>query len=273
VPAKKTRQPGKGKAVYLLSADRKYRRLSLKKVSDRVKAVRRRKRVPKAATAAVAESPLVEHRDPMPDRVAAVAVAIAALILVTSLVGASWDSSPAEDTQVAVAQPAPTEAPVVLTADMASAPVIRATPPAPVPAPVPTPVPAAKSPAKTEASPAPAAVASPVPVRPTETPTVARVEVDAQPVATAASLDTVTISGCLDFDGKSAWLKDASGADAVQSRSWRSGFLKKRSPRIALVDGPISAEAYDGRRVSVTGVLVDREMRVSSLQPIADDCK
>jgi hypothetical protein len=97
--------------------------------------------------------------------------------------------------------------------------------------------------------------------------------VEVHPVAAAAAVDTVTISGCLDFDGKSAWLKDTSGDDAPRARSWRSGFLRKRSSRIALVDGPSSAKAYDGRLVSVTGVLVDREMRVSSLKPIAGDCE
>ncbi len=108
--------------------------------------------------------------------------------------------------------------------------------------------------------------------RPTET-TKARSEAEAHSAVAAASIDTVTISGCLDFDGKSTWLKDTSGVDAPRTRSWRSGFLRKRSPRIALVDGPTSAEAYDGRLVSVTGVLVDREMRVSSLKPIAGDCE
>jgi hypothetical protein len=67
-------------------------------------------------------------------------------------------------------------------------------------------------------------------------------------------------------------LKDASGADAPRARNWRSGFLKKRSPRIALVGGAGSASSYDGRRVAVTGVLADREMRVDSLKPIAGDC-
>ena len=81
----------------------------------------------------------------------------------------------------------------------------------------------------------------------------------------------VTITGCLDYDGKSAWLKETSG-DVPRSRSWRSGFLKKRSPRIALVDGPTNASAYDGRRVSVTGVLIDREMRVNSVHPIEGEC-
>jgi hypothetical protein len=39
-----------------------------------------------------------------------------------------------------------------------------------------------------------------------------------------------------------------------------------------LADGPMGASAYDGRRVTVTGVLVDREMRVHSLKPSAGDC-
>jgi hypothetical protein len=84
-------------------------------------------------------------------------------------------------------------------------------------------------------------------------------------------LDTVTISGCLEYDGKSAWLKDASGDEAPRTRSWRSGFFRKRSPRIALGD-LTDAPAYDGRRVTVTGVLVDREMRVNSLKPSAGNC-
>jgi hypothetical protein len=95
--------------------------------------------------------------------------------------------------------------------------------------------------------------------------------VDASPAA-VKPLDTVTISGCLEYDGKSAWLKDASGADAPTTRSWRSGFLRKRSPRIALVNGPAGASTYDGRPVTVTGVLVDREMRVDSLKPSAGNC-
>jgi len=264
VPAKKTRPSGK--AVYLLSADRKYRRLSLKKVSERVKAVRRRKRAPKAATAG--ESPKAVHRDLAPEKVATIAVVLAALILVASLVGASWDSSPAAEIQVAAAQP---EVPAVLTADVASVPVVRAKPL--------TASPAVNAPRASNASPVPAAVTSTATLRRTEITETTKAQpsasAEAYPVAaaTAAPVDTVTISGCLDFDGKSAWLKDSSGVDAPRTRSWRSGFLKKRSSRIALVDGPSSAAAYDGRLVSVTGVLVDREMRVSALRPIAGDCE
>ena len=191
------------------------------------------------------------------------------------LAGGSWPSTSSVDPQVAAAQ---TENPAVLTADVAGAPA--------VPAKVPAVSPAANAPRESNASPVRPAVTSTATSRPMET-TKARAETapvppsparpsspaDAHSAAAAASIDTVTISGCLDFDGKSAWLKDTSGVDAPRTRSWRSGFLRKRSPRIALVDGPSSAEVYDGRLVSVTGVLVDREMRVSSLKPIAGDCE
>jgi hypothetical protein len=280
VPAKKTRQ-GKaaskpaGKAVYLLSADRKYRRLSLKKISERAKGTRRPARgrsIVKAVTPA--ETPSLAHREVAPAKVASIALVLSGLILVASLVGASWSASPAADTSVAAAQKEDVR---VLTADVASSPAIPVKPDiAPSVAKVP-PVPSA--------SPVPAAVTTTAVLRATETvkvrteiapapaPVRASALADTQVAVPAASIDTVTISGCLDFDGKAAWLKNTSGIDTPRTRSWRSGFLKKSTPRIALVDGPASVEAYDGRQVSVTGVLVDRQMHVSSLKPIADDCQ
>jgi hypothetical protein len=274
VPAKKTRQPGK--AVYLLSADRKFRRLSLKKISERVKGARRRMRGRSIAKTATAAEPVsIAARTPAPARVAAIALVIAGVFLLATLAGGSWPSASSVDPQVAAAQ---TENAAVLTADVASAPVVRAKPL--------TASPTANAPRAVNALPVPAALNAKATSQPTETakpraeiapvpPSPARpsAPADTHSAAAAASIDTVTISGCLDFDGKSAWLKDASGVDAPRTRSWRSGFLKKRSSRIALVDGPNSAEAYDGRLVSVTGVLVDREMRVSSLKPIAGDCE
>ena len=277
MPAKKTRQPGKtGKAVYLLSADRKFRRLSLKKISERVKGARRRTRGRSIAmTAAAAEPVSTAARNPAPAKVASIALVLAGLFLLAMLAGGSWPSTSSMDPQVAAAQ---TENAAVLTADVAGAPA--------VPAKAPAVSPAANAPRASKASPVRPALTSTATSRPTET-TKARAEIapvpplparasasaDVHSAAAAASIDTVTLSGCLDFDGKSAWLKDTSGVDAPRTRSWRSGFLRKRSPRIALVDGPSSAEVYDGRLVSVTGVLVDREMRVSSLKPIAGDCE
>ena len=277
MPAKKTRQPGKtGKAVYLLSADSKFRRLSLKKISERVKGARRRARGRSIAKAATAGEPApTAARNPAPATVASIALVFAGLFLLATLAGGSWPSASSVDPQVSAAQ---AENASVLTADVASAPVVRAKPL--------TASPAANAPRAVNALPVPAAVNAKATSQPTEAakpraeiapvpPSPARpsASADAHSAAAAASIDTVTISGCLDFDGKSTWLKDTSGVDAPRTRSWRSGFLRKRSPRIALVDGPGSAEAYDGRLVSVTGVLVDREMRVSSLKPIAGDCE
>ena len=277
MPAKKTRQPGKtGKAVYLLSADRKFRRLSLKKISERVKGARRRTRGRSIAKTATAAEPVsIAARSPAPAKVASIALVLAGLFLLAMLAGGPWPSASSVDSEVAAAQ---TENAAVLTADVSSAPAVPAKRLAVSPA--------ANAPRESNASPVRPAVTSTATSRPTET-TKARAEIERVPpsparpsaladmhsAAAAASIDTVTISGCLDFDGKSAWLKNATGVDAPRTRSWRSGFLKKRSSRIALVDGPSSAEAYDGRPVSVTGVLVDREMRVSSLKPIAGDCE
>jgi hypothetical protein len=274
VPAKKTRKSADG-ARYLLSADRKFRRLSLKKISARVKSARSKTRARSTAKAAAPSEPLMPPIHNSEHGNAPVAIVLGGAVLFAVFVGVLWSS------------PAPvnaTENAAALAADVASVPAVHVEPPAA--APVMSPIVA--TPAAVNASPAPAAVApAPKPALvPTEVvkprteivplPVVARssAPVEAQPaVVQAAAIDTVTISGCFDYDGKSAWLKDTSGVDAPKSRSWKSGFLKKRSPRIALVDGPTNASAYDGRRVSVTGVLADREMRVNSISPIEGACE
>jgi len=63
-------------------------------------------------------------------------------------------------------------------------------------------------------------------------------------------------------------------ADASKSRCWRSGFLKKGSTSIEVVDAANRLKLTDhvGQRVSVTGVLVDREIHVRSLQRVATSC-
>ena len=275
MPAKKTRKSADG-ARYLLSADRKFRRLSLKKISASVKSARSKTRARSTAKAATPSEPLMPAMHNSEHGNAPVALVLGGAVLFAVVVGVLWSS------------PAPvnaTESAAVLAADVASVPAVHAEPPAA--APVVSPV--VSAPAAVNASPAPAAV-TPAP-KPTSVPTevvrprteivplpvVARssAPVEAQPevVSAPAVVDTVTISGCFDHDGKSAWLKDTSGVDAPKSRSWKSGFLKKRSPRIALVDGPTNAAAYDGRRVSVTGVLTDREMRVNSISQIAGACE
>jgi hypothetical protein len=86
----------------------------------------------------------------------------------------------------------------------------------------------------------------------------------------------VTITGCLEatIDHDEFRLTDTEGADAPKARSWRSGFLKKRSSPVALVelsDTP-ALRKYVGYRVVATGLLTSRELRVRSLQSAGASC-
>jgi hypothetical protein len=85
-----------------------------------------------------------------------------------------------------------------------------------------------------------------------------------------ASVPSVTITGCLDNEDGTFRLTDASGAEAPTARSWKSGFLKKRAAQIEVVDavGTLNLRHYAGRRVGVTGTLVDRDMRARSVRLI-----
>jgi hypothetical protein len=84
----------------------------------------------------------------------------------------------------------------------------------------------------------------------------------------------VTITGCLQLSNQTFWLKDTAGADAPTSRSWKSGFLKKRPARIEVVDATrtLRLSSYVGQRVAATGTLVNREMQTRSLLPVAAAC-
>jgi hypothetical protein len=118
-----------------------------------------------------------------------------------------------------------------------------------------------QSSARKDAKPAErAAVAAPAP------------ESAAQPAA--AKTMAVTITGCLQRDDETFRLKDTDGADAPKARSWKTGFLKKSSASIEIVDAAnrLKLNNHVGERVTVTGTLVDREMRARTLQRIASSC-
>jgi len=85
----------------------------------------------------------------------------------------------------------------------------------------------------------------------------------------------VTLAGCLERDDDTFRLKDTLGADAPKSRSWKSGFLKKSSASITIVDAPtrLNLANHVGQRVSVTGMLEDGQMRVRSMRRVAASCK
>lgn len=90
----------------------------------------------------------------------------------------------------------------------------------------------------------------------------------------SAQQSPVTITGCLERNDETFRLKNATGVDAPKSRSWKSGFLKKNSASIEVIDraNRLQLTNHVGERVVVTGVLVDREMQVRSLRRVAASC-
>lgn len=94
--------------------------------------------------------------------------------------------------------------------------------------------------------------------------------------ASAAS-QAATISGCLEMsvDGDQFRLTDTDGADAPKARSWKSGFLKKGSASVDLVDfseGQLLRK-YVGHRVVATGLLSGRQLRLRSVQSGGSSCE
>ena len=94
------------------------------------------------------------------------------------------------------------------------------------------------------------------------------------PNTAAQNATPVTIQGCLQAGNEGFWLKDVSGTDAPTSRSWKSGFLKKRSASVEVVDAPDSLRLanYLGQRVAAAGSLTDRRLQVRSLHRVAGSC-
>ena len=129
----------------------------------------------------------------------------------------------------------------------------------------------AAAPARPAASAAPATTAATA-VAPMAEPSVPAADATAK--AAVPKLAAVTITGCLERDAETYRLKDTSGDNAPKARSWKSGFLKKNTATVQVVDAPKSAKlpSHVGERVSVTGVLNGREMQVRSLQRLSPSC-
>jgi len=85
----------------------------------------------------------------------------------------------------------------------------------------------------------------------------------------------VTVAGCLERNNDGFRLKETTGADAPKARSWKSGFMKKGSASIDLADPAhsVALADYVGRRVSVTGTLTGRDMKVKSVRRMAPTCE
>ena len=104
-------------------------------------------------------------------------------------------------------------------------------------------------PAPAKAAPAKAAPAKAVPAR-----------VAAAPVAVVpVDPNTVTMIGCLESDGSKYRLADVQGNQAPKGRSWKTGFVTKKTKNIDLVGAPASLKLQDhvGHKVSVSGLKDD----------------
>lgn len=300
----KAQRPGRSMR-YLLSIDRSLRRVSLRKMSVRVKNTKHRARSRSAKTDATrdttgARNTPVTNGQPF---LRAAAPALIAVVAAATLIGvlrafqgsdsSTASASPATTSPLAAAPPAPrldtTSAATEPVSTGAAARVRAPEPPAantgaadvprpPVVEPVPHPdavphadaIPHAKP--RLPASPVPNAKLTPV----------ANSKPIAEPTPHGKSLtntddpneEGVTISGCLQSRDDSFWLKDASGGNAPKSRSWKSGFLKKHAEPVQIVDATrtLQLSSYVAQRVTATGTLANRTMQARSLERVAASC-
>jgi hypothetical protein len=93
--------------------------------------------------------------------------------------------------------------------------------------------------------------------------------------SSAQTEEVVTIAGCLEQSHDTFRLKDTAGSDAPKSRNWKTGFLTKHASSVTIVDsgGKLKLGSHVGERVSVTGMLSDKEMQGRSLKTLDIACE
>ena len=232
---------------YLLLADRRLRRISLKRISARLRKAKQPSRSKNSASARTSK------RRSRPSSAAMAILLAVCLVAAAAFITAD---QPSYQTEVASASALPLEIgregntrPMTPRVDTKKTAVPKAAATMTVPA-----KPSARENTTTKVPPA----ESP------KLPTVSNVQ----------ALAPVTITGCLEIDKGTFRLKNTSGVDAPKSRSWKSGFLKKRSSQIEVVDEArtLRLPTYVGQRVVATGTLADGEMRARSLKRVAASC-
>ncbi len=104
--------------------------------------------------------------------------------------------------------------------------------------------------------------------------TAARIADRPQDAESAQEPERVTIEGCLVQDDETFRLKNTAGTDAPKGRSWKTGFLHKGSKTLDVVDARhrLNLARHVGEQVSVTGMLLDRELEGSSIKRVAETC-
>jgi len=248
--AKKTKRPARS-IRYLLYADQKFRRLSLRRISAQLKRAKRSRPSarPKNAAPPTRSTPFPWTR---------VAAGLSMCVVAATVLFAARNPEPDVETTRRAANE-------IARSDVAQA----------VAAPLLKPM---SRPKAAEKTPAPAPVSKPSFV--TEPASVSKPLFTAKPTvalpaeATPAPPAGVTLTGCLERNDNAYWLKDVSGADVQAGRSWKSGFLKKRSPRVEVVDASktLKLPNHVGERVAATGVLAKGEMQARSIRRLSASC-
>ena len=100
------------------------------------------------------------------------------------------------------------------------------------------------------------------------------IDAAADGVTTGPMPTVVTLTGCLARSDNEFRLNDTTGVNAPKSRSWKSGFMTKRSASVSIVpaSGELPLSKHVGQRVTVSGTLIDREMRVRTLRRVSSSC-
>jgi hypothetical protein len=93
-------------------------------------------------------------------------------------------------------------------------------------------------------------------------------------VGAVAGAELASIEGCLIQDANQFQLKNTSGEDAPKGRSWKSGFLHRSAKTVDVVDQShrLNLARHVGERVTITGLLDDRELQGTSLKRVAESC-
>lgn len=94
--------------------------------------------------------------------------------------------------------------------------------------------------------------------------------------STESSNPSVTVSGCLQADGKAFKLTDVKGPQAPKGRSWKTGFIKKTTKNnVEVVSASSNVKLMDhvGRQVTVVGVTADDDqIKATSIKRMAASC-
>ena len=317
---KKTKKPARA-VRYLLSANPKLQRISLKRLSADGKSAKRRPRAAVVKDSGQPKEPgeleLKQSGDPKPSpsapwtissraiAIAAVGVTVFAVLMATrqppSRVDIERVDAPLQagqmdiatagarlDTKQTVPSAAPPVAVVASTHPAAAGTAVKPAAVAPpkasaVESPVKTPTvesvtkaPVVESPAKAAvtASPAKSPATEPAATAPASESTVKTPAAEPTAKPEVRSAAAVTVTGCLETNDEAFRLTDTTGWDAPKSRSWKSGFLKKHSSNIELVDAnhTLDLAHHVGQRVAATGTIINREMKAHSLRRVAASC-